>query len=83
MSRPAFLKSVSMRQDSSANPTPPVIEQRAGESRLLSRLYREVGMAVVAAELDLQLETLEPDIAESIRRGASALASPRRGTLAA
>jgi hypothetical protein len=60
----------------------PVLQQRAGHSRLLSRLYRDVGMAAVAAELDLQTSALEPEIAEAVERGAAALA-PRRRILAA
>ena len=60
----------------------PAIEQSAGHSRLLSRLYREIGLAAVAAELKLQASTLEPEIAEAIERGASMLA-PQRNTLAA
>ena len=31
-----------------------VLQQRAGQSKLLSRLYRDVGLAAVAAELDLE-----------------------------
>ncbi len=46
----------------------------AADSRQpLSRLYREIGLAAVAIELHLQLETLEPDVAEAIERGAAAL----------
>jgi hypothetical protein len=59
----------------------PALELRAGQSQLLSRLYREVGMAVVAAELDLQLDMLEPEDAAAVRRGACVLAPP--GILAA
>ena len=39
----------------------------------LSGLYREVGLAAVAHELNLQLNTLEPDVAASVERGAAAL----------
>ena len=69
-----------MRQEQVANPH--VVEQRAGESKLLSRLYREVGLAAVAAELDLQANALEPDLAAAIERGALLLA-PRRSIVAA
>lgn len=69
-----------MRQELSVNP--PILEQRAGQSRLLSRLYRDVGLAAVAAELDLQIDALEPDVAEAVVRGASLL-SPCRDILAA
>ncbi|MGO8798015.1 MAG: hypothetical protein ACLQE9_14160 [Roseiarcus sp.] len=64
-----------MRHEPTANPE--IIEQRAGESKLLSRLYREVGLAAVAAELNLQGAALEPDLAEAVERGALLLA-PRR-----
>jgi hypothetical protein len=70
-----------MRQDLPSDP--PVLQQRAGQSKLLSRLYRDVGMAAVAAELDLQLNALEPDVAEAVQRGASVLLAPRRTILAA
>lgn len=53
-----------------------VIQKRAGESRLLSRLYRDVGLAAVAAELDLELHALEPEMAEAIQRGATVLLAP-------
>jgi len=69
-----------MSQDIPANPQ--VLEQRAGESKLLSRLYRDVGLAAVAAELELQANALEPEIAEAVERGAPLLAA-RRGILAA
>ena len=39
----------------------------------LSCLYREVGLAAVANELNLQLNTLEPDVATAVERGAAAL----------
>ena len=39
----------------------------------LSGLYREVGLAAVANELNLQLNTLEPDVAAAVERGAAAL----------
>jgi hypothetical protein len=39
----------------------------------LSDLYREVGLAAVANELNLQLNTLEPDVAAAVERGAAAL----------
>jgi hypothetical protein len=64
-----------MRQDLPAHPQ--VLQQRAGDSKLLSRLYRDVGMAAVAAELKLQSSALEPEIAQALERGASKLAPPR------
>jgi hypothetical protein len=54
-----------MRQDLAAAP-------RAVEPRL-SRLAREIGLAAVAAELDLAIETLAPEMAEAVERGAAAL----------
>jgi hypothetical protein len=57
-----------MRHDISA--IPDVIEKPAGRSRLLSRLYREIGLAAVAFELDVDVEKLEPESYEAIRRGA-------------
>lgn len=47
--------------------------EAGGSRRLLSSLYREVGLAAVAIELNLQLNVLEPDVAEAIGRGAAAL----------
>ena len=58
------------------------LEQRAGQSKLLSRLYRDVGLAAVAAELELPPQALEAELAESVARGAPLLA-PRRNILAA
>jgi hypothetical protein len=69
-----------MRQDLPSNP--PVLQQRVGQSRLLSRLYRDVGLAAVAAELDLELDVLEPDMVEAVQRGATVLLAPY-GVLAA
>ena len=41
--------------------------------RPLSSLYRDIGLAAVATELNLQLDLLEPDVAEAVGRGAAAL----------
>jgi len=41
--------------------------------RLVSSLYRDIGLATVATALNLQLDTLEPDVAEAVERGAAAL----------
>jgi hypothetical protein len=38
-----------------------------------SSLYRDIGLAAVATELNLQLDALEPDVAEAVERGAAAL----------
>jgi hypothetical protein len=57
-----------MRQEMSA--IPEVLEKPAGKSRLLSRLYHEIGMAAVAFELDIDIAQLPPQSSEAIRRGA-------------
>jgi hypothetical protein len=57
-----------MRHDVTA--IPDVIEKPAGRSRLLSRLYHEIGLAAVAFELDVEVTELEPQSYEAIRRGA-------------
>jgi len=36
---------------------------------------REIGLAAVAAALDLPIDTLEPEVAEAIERGALAMAA--------
>ena len=41
--------------------------------RPLSSFYRDIGLATVASEFNLQLDTLEPDVAEAVERGAAAL----------
>jgi hypothetical protein len=41
--------------------------------RPLSSLYRDIGLATVATELNLRLDTLELDVAEAVERGAAAL----------
>lgn len=61
---------------------PSAIAQRAGSSRLLSRLYRDVGLAAVAAELQLPTRGMDYETAAAIERGA-ALLRTRRGGLAA
>jgi hypothetical protein len=64
-----------MRQDLSA--APDVVEVPAGRSRLLSRLYRDVGLAAVAAELELPASAFDLEVGEAVERGARYLA-PRR-----
>ncbi len=64
-----------MRHDLTA--IPDVIEVRAGRGRLLSRLYRDVGLAAVAAELELPVEDFEPELGEALERGARYLAPPK------
>ncbi len=60
-----------MSGDLTANPL--TFGEAGGSRRLLSSLYREIGLAAVAIELNLQLNVLEPDVAEAIGRGAAAL----------
>jgi len=69
-----------MRQDPTAAPA--ILETPAGESRLLSRLYREVGLASVAAELELAPADLGAGVDEAVQRGARYLA-PKAAILAA
>ena len=57
-----------MRQDVVA--TTETIEKPAGRTRLLSRLYHEIGLAAVAFELDVEPADLPPESFEAIRRGA-------------
>ena len=51
-------------------PIPEVVEKPAGKSRLLSRLYHEIGLAAVAFELDVEPSELPAESFEAIRRGA-------------
>jgi hypothetical protein len=60
-----------MRQDPPAFPG--ACEQSAGFAEPLSSLCREAGLAAVAAELDLQVYELAPEVAEAVVRGAAAL----------
>ncbi len=64
-----------MRHDLTA--IPDVIEARAGRSRLLSRLYRDIGLAAVAAEFELPVEEFDPELGEAVERGARYLAPPK------
>ena len=48
---------------------PEVLETRAGRTRLLSRLYRDIGLAAVAAELQLPAQEFVLEVGESIERG--------------
>jgi len=60
-----------MREDYAAQET---FEAPAGKSRLLSRLYRDIGLAAVAIELDLLAETLDIELEDAIERGARYIA---------
>ena len=62
-----------MRQDLQTKPVS--LEAPAGRSRLLSRMYREIGLAAVAIELQLLEEDLGEEMEDAIERGARYLAS--------
>ena len=62
-----------MRQDHPA--FPPTIEAPAGGSKLLQRIYHDVGLAAVAIELDLIEEDLGEEMEDAIERGARHIAS--------
>ncbi len=60
-----------MRQDKlEAAPS----ENSTGRSRLLSRMYREIGLAAVAIELELLEDDLGQEMEDAIERGARFLA---------
>jgi len=52
----------------------PALEVNAGRSRLLSRIYRDIGLAAVAIELDLLTEDLGEEMEDAIERGARFMA---------
>ena len=52
---------------------PLALGQASGGREPLSSLYREIGLAAVASGLKLQLNTLDPDVAKAVERGAAAL----------
>lgn len=60
-----------MRQDFSAHLS--AVENRAGGGFPLALIHREVGMAAVVAELHLDVNELEPEIAAAVEKGAAAL----------
>jgi hypothetical protein len=43
---------------------------KARASRLLAGIYRSVGLAAVAGELELAPDDFEPDLRKAVRRGA-------------
>ena len=53
-----------MPNDLTANPQ--ALGQASGGSKSLSNLYCEIGLAAVATELNLQLNTLDPDVVEAV-----------------
>ena len=66
-----------MRHDLSA--IPDAVESPAGRSLLLFRLYRDIGLAAVAAELKVVAKGLDAEVEESIDRGARYLAAEPAG----
>ena len=54
-------------------PDPRALGEPTNRQRPWSSLCREIGLAAVAIELDLELDTLQPDAAEAIEQGAAAL----------
>ncbi|MGO9740860.1 MAG: hypothetical protein ACLPN5_04985 [Roseiarcus sp.] len=68
-----------MRNETVANV--PTLEVSAGHSRLLSRIYRDIGLAAVAIELDLLEDDLGEEMEDAIERGARSMA-PRQLPLA-
>jgi hypothetical protein len=55
------------------NATALALGQATGRCEPSSRLHREMGLAAVASGLQLQLNTLDRDVAEAVERGAAAL----------
>jgi hypothetical protein len=53
--------------------SPRASREPTDSGRSLSSLCREIGLAAVAIELNLELSTLQPEVAEAIERGAAAL----------
>ena len=49
------------------------------DRRAPKRRYRDIGLATVATELNFRLETLEPDLAEAVERGATTVLRARFG----
>jgi len=41
----------------------------ARPSRLMARIYRDIGLAAVARELALLIDDLEPELIEAVKRG--------------
>jgi hypothetical protein len=39
-------------------------------SRAMARIYREIGLAIVASALKIPINDLDPEVREAVRRGA-------------
>jgi hypothetical protein len=66
-----FLGDCAMPDNPTANPR--AFGESTDSPRPVSSLCREIGLAAVAIELDLELGALQPDVAEAIERGRAAL----------
>lgn len=49
---------------------PRMTADSARPSRLMARIYRDIGLAAVASELALPTDNFEPELSESVKRGA-------------
>ena len=47
----------------------PVSMSPTKPSRLLSGIYRDIGLAAVASGLEIQMDQLAPEICEAVKRG--------------
>jgi len=53
-----------------AGPSGPTLKaESARPSRLMARIYRDIGLAAVASELALLSDDLEPELIEAVKRG--------------
>ena len=53
-----------------AGPSGPAAKaESARPSRLMARIYRDIGLAAVASELALLSDDLEPELIEAVKRG--------------
>jgi hypothetical protein len=53
-----------------AGPSGPTTKaESARPSRLMARIYRDIGLAAVASELALLSADLEPELIEAVKRG--------------
>ena len=53
-----------------AGPSGPTAQTESTRpSRLMARIYRDIGLAAVASELALLSDDLEPELIEAVKRG--------------
>jgi hypothetical protein len=55
------------------------LDEASTGRRPFSSLYRDIGLATVATEFNVRLDTFEPDVAEAVERGGAALLLARFG----